>query len=56
MLRLNGEETTGIDEVTLRRKIGYVVQQVGLFPNMIIEENITVVLHFLGWDKKRSYE
>ena len=37
---LNGEETTGIDEVTLRRKIGYVIQQVGLFPNMTIEENI----------------
>jgi osmoprotectant transport system ATP-binding protein len=53
---LNGEDTTGIDEVTLRRKIGYVIQQVGLFPNMTIEENITVVPRLLGWNKKRCHE
>ncbi|KAF3998007.1 osmoprotectant ABC transporter ATP-binding protein OsmV [Glaciimonas immobilis] len=53
---LNGEETTDIDEVTLRRRIGYVIQQVGLFPNMTIEENITVVPRLLGWDKKRCRE
>ena len=34
---INGEDTTGIDEVTLRRNIGYVIQQIGLFPNMTIE-------------------
>ncbi|MGS0743914.1 osmoprotectant ABC transporter ATP-binding protein OsmV [Glaciimonas sp. GG7] len=53
---LNGEDTTGIDEVTLRRHIGYVIQQIGLFPNMTIEENITVVPRLLGWDKKRCRE
>ncbi|SDG36247.1 ABC transporter ATP-binding protein [Phytopseudomonas seleniipraecipitans] len=53
---INGEDTTGIDEVTLRRNIGYVIQQIGLFPNMTIEENITVVPKLLGWDKKRCHE
>ncbi|MDR6355328.1 ABC-type proline/glycine betaine transport system ATPase subunit [Pseudomonas psychrotolerans] len=53
---INGEDTTGIDEVTLRRHIGYVIQQIGLFPNMTIEENITVVPKLLGWDKKKCRE
>lgn len=53
---INGEDTTGIDEVTLRRNIGYVIQQIGLFPNMTIEENIMVVPKLLGWDKKRCHE
>lgn len=50
---INGEDTTGLNEVDLRRRIGYVIQQIGLFPNMTIEENITVVPRLLGWDKKR---
>ena len=53
---LNGEDTADIDEVSLRRQIGYVIQQVGLFPNMTIEENITIVPRLLGWDKKRCRE
>ena len=53
---LNGEDTSGIDEVSLRRQIGYVIQQIGLFPNMSIEENITIVPRLLGWDKKRCRE
>ncbi|GAB7546468.1 osmoprotectant ABC transporter ATP-binding protein OsmV [Cupriavidus sp. 8B] len=53
---IDGEDTTRVDEVTLRRKIGYVIQQIGLFPNMTIEENIMVVPRLLGWDKKRCRE
>lgn len=53
---LNGQDTSGIDEVELRRHIGYVIQQIGLFPNMTIEENITIVPRLLGWDKKRCQE
>ncbi|EOA03683.1 proline/glycine betaine ABC transporter ATPase [Herbaspirillum frisingense GSF30] len=53
---LNGQDTSGIDEVELRRHIGYVIQQIGLFPNMTIEENITIVPRLLGWDKKRCHE
>jgi len=50
---LNGEDTGNINEIELRRHIGYVIQQIGLFPNMTIEENITVVPRLLGWDKTR---
>lgn len=50
---INGKNTSEMDTVTLRRNIGYVIQQIGLFPNMTIEENITVVPRMLGWDKAR---
>lgn len=53
---INGEDTTDLDEVTLRRNIGYVIQQIGLFPNMTIEENIVVVPKLLGWDAKRCHD
>lgn len=53
---INGEDTSGLDTVTLRRKIGYVIQQIGLFPNMTIEENIMIVPRMLGWDKKACKE
>ncbi|SDM68228.1 osmoprotectant transport system ATP-binding protein [Franzmannia pantelleriensis] len=53
---INGDDTTGMDTQTLRRNIGYVIQQIGLFPNMTIEENITVVPRLLGWDKARYRE
>jgi osmoprotectant transport system ATP-binding protein len=42
-----------LDPVHLRREIGYVIQQVGLFPHMTVEENITVVLRLLEWDARR---
>ncbi|MFT6913771.1 MAG: osmoprotectant transport system ATP-binding protein [Motiliproteus sp.] len=50
---INGEDTTDLDTITLRRNIGYVIQQIGLFPNMTIEENISVVPKLLGWNKAR---
>ncbi|MEA1065052.1 osmoprotectant ABC transporter ATP-binding protein OsmV [Apirhabdus apintestini] len=55
-IMINGQNTSELDTVTLRRNIGYVIQQIGLFPNMTIEENITVVPRMLGWDKKRCRE
>lgn len=55
-ITINGQDTAELDVVTLRRKIGYVIQQIGLFPNMTIEENIMIVPHMLGWDKKSSHE
>jgi len=51
---IDGQDTTDMPTVELRRKIGYVIQQVGLFPNMTIEENICVVPRLLGWDINRS--
>jgi osmoprotectant transport system ATP-binding protein len=38
----------------LRREIGYVIQQIGLFPHKTIGENIATVPHLLGWDKQRT--
>ncbi|MBS9405287.1 ABC transporter ATP-binding protein [Halomonas sp. TRM85114] len=50
---INDEDTSGMNTQDLRRNIGYVIQQIGLFPNMTIEENITIVPKLLGWDKTR---
>jgi len=50
---VNGENVLKQDPVQLRRGIGYVIQQIGLFPNMTISENITVVGQLLGWSKSR---
>jgi osmoprotectant transport system ATP-binding protein len=37
----------------LRRDIGYVIQQIGLFPHLTVEQNIATVPHLLGWEKSR---
>lgn len=50
---VNGENVLTQDPVLLRRGIGYVIQQVGLFPNLTIAENITVVGQLLRWSKGR---
>lgn len=42
-----------MDSVSLRRQIGYVVQQIGLFPHMTVAENIATVPKLLGWNKER---
>lgn len=49
---VEGENINDLDTVQLRRKIGYVIQQIGLFPNMTIEENIGVVPKLLKWSKE----
>ncbi|PWW03729.1 osmoprotectant transport system ATP-binding protein [Hoeflea marina] len=51
---VNGEDISGIDPRDLRRRIGYVIQQVGLFPHMTIERNVATVPRLLGWDKART--
>lgn len=48
-----GQDIEQMDSVSLRRQIGYVVQQIGLFPHMTVTENIATVSKLLGWDKKR---
>ncbi|MCW2241654.1 ABC transporter ATP-binding protein [Azospirillum canadense] len=50
---VGGRDTDTIDAVELRRTMGYVIQQIGLFPNMTVEENIGVVPRMLGWDSQR---
>ena len=44
-----GRDTDTVDPVELRRGIGYVIQQIGLFPNMTVAENISVVPRLMGW-------
>jgi osmoprotectant transport system ATP-binding protein len=51
---VNGRDTQEVDEVSLRRSIGYVIQQIGLFPNKTVEDNICVVPDLLGWDRRKS--
>ena len=51
---INGEDTSQLCDTELRRRIGYVIQQIGLFPNMTIEDNICVVPDLLGWPKSQS--
>ncbi|MBP1995180.1 ABC transporter ATP-binding protein [Paenibacillus eucommiae] len=50
---VNGKDTREVPVGELRRQIGYVIQQNGLFPHMTVEKNITVVPEMLGWDKPR---
>ncbi|MGC8634269.1 MAG: ABC transporter ATP-binding protein [Candidatus Limnocylindrales bacterium] len=50
---IDGLEIAGQDATQLRRGIGYVIQQVGLFPHQTIEANVTVVPRLLGWSPAR---
>jgi osmoprotectant transport system ATP-binding protein len=48
------EDISKIDPVALRRRMGYVIQQAGLFPHLRVAENVATVPRLLGWDKKRT--
>jgi osmoprotectant transport system ATP-binding protein len=50
---IDGEDVTATDPDQLRRRIGYVIQQIGLFPHMTIAENIATVPKMLGWSRHR---
>ena len=50
---LDGEDVTSVNADQLRRRIGYVIQQIGLFPHMTIEDNIATVPKLLGWQRSR---
>ena len=52
-IELNGEDVLGLDPVNLRRRIGYVIQHVGLFPHQTVAETGATVPRLLGWDKGR---
>jgi osmoprotectant transport system ATP-binding protein len=55
-ITIDGTSVKQLDVVELRRGIGYVIQQIGLFPHMTVEANVTTVPRLLGWDKKRMRE
>ncbi len=53
---LDGEDVTKVNPDQLRRRIGYVIQQIGLFPHVTIADNIATVPKMLGWKKDRINE
>jgi osmoprotectant transport system ATP-binding protein len=52
----DGEDVTSVNADQLRRRIGYVIQQIGLFPHLTIAQNIGTVPKLLGWNKARITE
>src|SRR5689334_2860596 len=50
---IDGKDVMSVDVTTLRRGIGYVIQQIGLFPHQTVADNIATVPRLLGWPKKR---
>src|SRR5436853_2761934 len=52
-ITIDGRSVRSLDAAELRRGIGYVIQQVGLFPHMKIADNIAVVPRLLGWERRR---
>ena len=52
-IRIDGEDIAGLKPEELRRRMGYVIQNVGLFPHWTVERNIATVPALLGWPKAR---
>src|SRR5690348_15999643 len=55
-IRIDGRSIDTRPLTELRRGIGYVIQQVGLFPHMTVGENVATVPRLLGWDRRRRNE
>ena len=53
---IGGTSVRSLDVTELRRGIGYVIQQVGLFPHMSVADNVATVPRLLGWPKQRTAE
>ncbi|NER35263.1 MAG: ATP-binding cassette domain-containing protein [Oscillatoria sp. SIO1A7] len=57
---VQGKPTTNWDPIKLRRKIGYVIQETGLFPHLTVEKNVALVPKLEGWERdrieQRTYE
>jgi osmoprotectant transport system ATP-binding protein len=51
---LDGDDISTIDPVQLRRRIGYVIQQVGLFPHQTVAANVGTVPQLLGWNRSKT--
>jgi osmoprotectant transport system ATP-binding protein len=53
---VDGKPTTAWDPVRLKRRIGYVIQEIGLFPHYTVAENVGLVPRLEGWDEPRIRE
>jgi osmoprotectant transport system ATP-binding protein len=51
---IDGEDVAHVDPVALRRRIGYVIQQVGLFPHLTVGANVATIPRLLGWSRGRQ--
>jgi len=51
---VDGEDTALLDPVSLRRGIGYVIQDVGLFPHLTVAENVAVLPSLMNWERRRT--
>src|SRR5437762_1421628 len=49
----DGEPVTPANVMQVRRKVGYVIQDGGLFPHLSAQDNVGLLAKYLGWDKKR---
>jgi osmoprotectant transport system ATP-binding protein len=55
-ITIGGEDVMSLPAVQLRRRIGYVIQHVGLFPHLTVADNVAVVPDLLGWDDRRKHD
>ncbi len=53
IIKIEGQNIQEMDPVKLRQGIGYVIQEIGLFPNKNVADNISIVPRVLGWDANR---
>ena len=53
---IHGQDTTNVNHDVLRRKIGYVIQQIGLLPHRKVKDNVAIVPRMLGWSEKLIHE
>lgn len=53
---IDGESMTSTNALSLRRKMGYVIQSGGLFPHLTARENLTLVTNYLGWETDKEAE
>jgi osmoprotectant transport system ATP-binding protein len=54
-VQVDGKPTVDWDPIRLRRRTGYVIQEIGLFPHLTVEENIGVVPRLEGWEAERIH-
>jgi osmoprotectant transport system ATP-binding protein len=55
-VRVEGRDTREWDPIALRRRTGYVLQDIGLFPHLTVEDNITLVPRLEGWTEEKRHE
>jgi osmoprotectant transport system ATP-binding protein len=55
-ITIDGQDNSTMDTVMLRRSIGYVIQQVGLFPHLTVADNVAIVPRLVGWKQNKRRE